>query len=115
MKLLVCGGRGYNDYAKVSMALDRAAHVTPIDRLIHGGASGADSLAGQWAESRGVPVDVFQADWKKLGQIAGPVRNQRMLDEGKPNGVIAFPGGTGTADMCRRATAAGIKIWKPYG
>src|SRR5262249_25506155 len=32
----------------------------------------------------------------------------------KPDGVVAFPGGTGTADMIRRAKKAGLEVWKPY-
>jgi predicted Rossmann-fold nucleotide-binding protein len=36
-----------------------------------------------------------------------------MLDM-KPDGVVAFPGGDGTADMVRRARAAGVKVWEPY-
>jgi ABC-type sugar transport system substrate-binding protein len=33
-----------------------------------------------------------------------------MLDEGKPDIVVAFPGGTGTADMVRRARKAGVVV-----
>ena len=33
-----------------------------------------------------------------------------MLDEGKPDLVIAFPGGRGTADMVRKANRAGVKV-----
>jgi hypothetical protein len=35
-----------------------------------------------------------------------------MLDEGKPDLVVAFPGGTGTADMVKRAELAGVKVVK---
>jgi predicted Rossmann-fold nucleotide-binding protein len=31
----------------------------------------------------------------------------------RPDVVIAFPGGAGTADMVRAATAAGVKVWQP--
>lgn len=41
---------------------------------------------------------------------AGPDRNQRMIDEGRPGLVIAFPGGDGTADMIHRAQEAGIEV-----
>ena len=27
----------------------------------------------------------YPADWDKFGRAAGPIRNQQMLDEGKPN------------------------------
>ena len=48
----------------------------------------------------------------QLGLSAGPARNQRMLDEGKPDAGIAFPGGPGTADMTRRLKEAGIPVWE---
>lgn len=37
-------------------------------------------------------------------------RIQYDLDHGKPDLVVAFPGGSGTADMVRRAEAAGLTI-----
>lgn len=45
-----------------------------------------------------------------LDRSAGPKRNQRMLDKGKPDLVLAFPGGDGTADMVRKAKSAGVPI-----
>lgn len=33
-----------------------------------------------------------------------------MLSEGKPSLVVAFPGGEGTADMVRKARAAGVEV-----
>jgi len=44
------------------------------------------------------------------GRAAGPVRNAQMLAEGKPDFVVAFPGGRGTADMCKQARARGVKV-----
>jgi hypothetical protein len=67
-------------------------------------------MAGEWADVFGVPFRIFPANWKKHGRAAGPMRNQQMLDEGKPDLVIAFPGGSGTADMVRRAKAAGVPV-----
>ena len=72
--------------------------------VIHGGARGADDLARQWGEiSVGIEGVEFRADWTAHGKAAGMIRNQRMLDEGRPDLVVAFPGGRGTADMVRRA------------
>jgi hypothetical protein len=53
---------------------------------------------------------VYPADWAKHGRAASPIRNQQMLDEGRPNLVVAFPGGRGTADMVRRARSAGVEV-----
>lgn len=44
------------------------------------------------------------------GKAAGPIRNQRMLDDGKPDRVLAFPGGRGTANMVKLAKAAGVPV-----
>jgi len=112
--IIVCGGRNYQDRERVFAALDRAHAKRRITLLVHGGAPGADTLAGEWAKERGVWVQVFEADWDRHGKAAGPMRNQAMLDAGC-GGVIAFPGGSGTADMCRRAERAGVKVWRPFG
>lgn len=106
MRVLVCGGRKYGDAAEVNRALNEL----PVSLVIEGGASGADLLAKLWAQSNCVPCETYEADWDKYGKTAGPIRNQRMIDEGKPEVVVALPGGPGTADMVRRARAAGIKV-----
>ena len=115
MRILVCGGRDYTNKEAVFCALDAVHAKRGVTCIIHGDARGADSLGKEWAISVGVEHIPFPADWNKHGKRAGPIRNQQMLDEGKPDGVVAFPGGVGTADMCRRAEAAGLKVWKPYG
>jgi hypothetical protein len=127
MRVLVCGGRMYGRVADdcppelLAQERERAGrervtlyryldrHKAEISVVIHGGANGADEWADKWAADRIVPQHSFKADWKAHGRAAGPIRNQRMIDEGKPDLVIAFPGGRGTADMVRRAQAAGIE------
>ena len=111
MRVLVCGGRDFDNAAFVfNMLSEYEEHYGPFSHLIHGGATGADTEAGNWAKYRHLPQTVYQAAWRKHGKKAGPMRNQRMLDEGKPDLVIAFPGGKGTADMMRRAEAAGVPV-----
>lgn len=110
MKVIVCGGRNFDDRPLCKYTLDLIHAATPITCVIHGGASGADTLAGQWAADNGVPVKVYPADWKTHGRAAGPIRNALMLDTEKPDLVVALPGGRGTADMTRRAKAAGTNV-----
>ena len=111
MMVLVCGGRGHTDRDYVWRELNRIDEKRgPISVVIHGYASGVDSQAMKWARACGRKVFGFRADWRKHGRAAGPIRNQRMLDEGKPDLVVAFPGGRGTADMVRRAKAAGVEM-----
>lgn len=108
MRVLVCGGRNYHDQRKLYSVLDRAGVTT----LIEGGARGADRLAREWALARLVTIETFEAEWDKYGNAAGPIRNTRMIDEGRPDVVIAFPSGSGTADMVRKAERAGIHVIK---
>ena len=113
LRVIVCGGRSYDDRSAVYAALDRLHVDTPLVRLIHGAATGADTLAHEWAVERGIMDEAFPANWEKNGRAAGPIRNKAMIILGKPHLVVAFPGGHGTADMVRRARAAGIEVWKP--
>lgn len=112
MKLLVCGGRNYADKQHLFATLDAAHRKRPITQLIHGAARGADSLAGEWCLFRGIPEIAVPAEWDKYGKRAGSIRNEVMLAM-NPDGVIAFPGGSGTAHMVRIAKAAGVTVWEP--
>lgn len=114
-RVIVCGGRDYSNEDSIWHFLTYLHRKAPIALLIHGGATGADAIASQWAIQHRVRQLPFPADWKKHGKSAGPIRNQAMIDEGKPDMVIAFPGGKGTADMKRRAQAAGIELHDYHG
>ncbi len=106
MKVLVCGGRDFNDYKTIKETLDAYSNITEI---IHGAARGADTLGGRYGRETGIPVTEFPADWEAYGKAAGVVRNRRMLDE-RPELVVAFPGGRGTQNMIDQATKAGVPV-----
>lgn len=111
MRVIVCGGRDYNDTAKTRTVL---LALYGADTLVHGDARGADRTAAAIGESLGFNVERWPADWNAHGKAAGPIRNQQMLDAGADL-VVAFPGGQGTADMVRRARAAGVTVLKVDG
>lgn len=108
-RVLVCGGRDYADYHTVFEVLDGLHRGTGISVILEGGALGADRFARHWAQQRGVDYHTFEAEWH-LGRSAGPIRNARMLAEGKPDLVIAFPGRKGTQNMVDQAFAARVPI-----
>jgi hypothetical protein len=112
-RVLVCGGRDFTDKVFLVRALDLLHGLKAFTLLIHGGAKGADWMAGKWAEWRKVPVREFAADWDSHGSAAGPLRNTAMLREGAPDLVVAFPGGRGTADMVAKARAAEVPVIEP--
>jgi len=108
--VLVCGGRDYSDRKRLFEVLDAHHAASPIEVLIEGGANGADRLAASWADLNYVAKMTFPADWITHGRAAGPIRNKQMLDEGKPDLVLAFPGGNGTQNMIRQAQKAGVTV-----
>ena len=111
-RILVTGGRDYMRGDWVNGALDMHAEDHVIDAIIQGDCpTGADMLARRWAIANNHHLERYPADWRAHGKAAGPIRNQQMIDEGRPTMVFAFPGGRGTADMVRRAKAAGIPVY----
>jgi hypothetical protein len=118
VRLLVCGARDYADREYLFSVLD--AYEPVADVVIEGEAKGADTLAREWAEANAVPIDPYPADWERYYRAAGPIRNQRMLDEGKPDLVLAFHDdierSRGTKDMVARARKAGVpvRVLKPW-
>jgi hypothetical protein len=116
MRILVCGDRNWMDYKKILDTLREydAFNIQDLPIVIDGEAPGADSLAHLAATKLGFARHRFHADWRKYGRAAGPIRNQQMLDEGKPDLVIAFHGNIeaskGTKDMVRRARKAGVSV-----
>jgi hypothetical protein len=113
MRILVCGGRDFNDSALLSKVLSQHSNKDSV--IIQGEAQGADYLARVWAVQNNLPFESYLANWKKYGKRAGYIRNVQMLNEGKPNLVIAFPGGKGTQMMINLAEAAGVPVVKVNG
>lgn len=117
--VLVTGGRDYKDREKVFDILDEINPGT----LIEGGASGVDRLAKEWAESRGVDVLSFPAQWDQHGKSAGPIRNRQMAEflqdaeqQHAVNGlVVVFPGGKGTANMRETAERMCLTVFEVFG
>jgi hypothetical protein len=116
MNILVCGGREFDNLELLEKILSPFFWQPGKVSWIFGDAKGADFLTRVWLKRmfrRGYAEKYYQefkADWKKHGPAAGPIRNQQMLDEGKPDLVVAFPGGRGTADMVLRAKLAGVPV-----
>lgn len=124
-RVLVCGGRNFGikfdrdgneisrNHAEVALlirVLDELYEKEDFKVLIEGEANGADKTSAWWAKAYDIEIAPYPAKWNLYGRSAGYVRNQQMLDEGKPDLVIAFPGGKGTMMMTRLASTAGVKV-----
>lgn len=108
---IVCGGRDFTDQKMFAAAMGDLIRFRGMPEcVVNGGARGADLMAKEWAERHGIEARSVAADWGLHGRSAGPRRNQIMLEKYKPDLVVAFPGGRGTADMVRRSRKAGVDV-----
>lgn len=138
MRILVCGGRDFanpkpydhspenkkamDEYIFVQRTLDKIAceyselfnpddNWLPSDLvIISGGAKGVDSAAADWAIVNWINPEIYKPNWFKFKKVAGLIRNQQMLKKGKPDLVVAFPGGRGTNHMVGISKKAGVKV-----
>ena len=122
MRVLICGNREWTHAAPIVNVLEGLLAFVEDQPLvvIEGCATGADSIAHHWRRAH---VDVthehYPADWARYRKAAGVIRNQQMLDEGRPDVVWAFhedlTASKGTADMVRRARKAGVPTYVVSG
>ena len=114
MRLLVCGDRNWNYFPTI---LSFIASLQP-EVVIQGLAKGADCMGKGAARQLGIPCLDFPANWREFGRAAGPIRNQKQLDEGKPTHCLAFhaniDASKGTKDMINRCVKAGIPVRLVY-
>lgn len=111
-RLLVTGGRDFDQPLIVFAALLAYHEIQPITVLGHGDAPGLDRLAAEWAELVSVPVCTYPANWPLHGALAGRVRNAKMLRDFRPDVLMSFPGGNGTSHMTSITEAAQIPVVK---
>lgn len=111
MKIIVTGGRNYDNVQRLANVLDA---LSP-SLVIQGGASGADYWAREWAKFNKVECITYEALWGKEGKAAGPLRNKRMIEENPDAIVIAFAGGRGTENCYDQAFQDGLIVLRVYG
>lgn len=112
-KALVCGGRDFDDVDFIVARLNEIHSFRQISTLIAGGARGTDTIAELWADELGVSKGIYkitEEDWNRYGKSAGPRRNEHMLKTERPDVVVGFPGGNGTAHMLDIARKAGVEV-----
>jgi hypothetical protein len=117
MRVLVCGDRLWTDRRAVEAQIVKLLSETDDPErlmIIEGGALGADRIAWEIAKQYRLLHMQYRAEWEKYGRAAGPIRNRRMLDEGKPDLVLAFHhnlnASKGTANMVLQAHRAGVPV-----
>ena len=118
MRILICGSRNYNSVQNIMEYLERTPLGPGETTIVHGAARGADSIAGELAESMGFNVEPHPADWDKYGRSAGIRRNIEMLSTGIDH-VVYFSkdleNSKGTSHMVRIAREAGVPAFDGEG
>jgi len=109
MKLIVAGGRDFNDFHVVKMTMARLN--LEISEIVCGMAQGADMMGKMWAMGRGIPIKPFPAHWGTHGKAAGHIRNREMA--AYADALVAFWDGrsVGTHSMIQEARKRGLKVW----
>lgn len=122
-RALIFGGRGFKNWPFLFTSLDLAKDMFGFTEICHGNCGkvdrttgmvieGADMFAGLWAMTRGIKCRSFPADWPKLQNAAGPIRNSQMLDEFLPHIGLGYPmGGSGSANMTSLLRGVGLPVW----
>lgn len=119
-RALVCGSRSGRPTPEDRAWLIEILRRHRIVEVVHGGATGYDSWAGEVAKELGLPVKVFPAHWRghdgAYRPWAGPERNRmavRYICRFTGSFVVAFPGGTGTGSTIWYAEKLGVEIMRP--
>ena len=116
MRLLVFGDRNWEDPKRVEFMIlgywDQFGCYEDEFVVISGGAPGADTHAREACEKHNFDFIEYPAKWNIYGRAAGIIRNQQMIDEGKPTDGIGFhkdiSNSKGSKDMLQRLTKHGI-------
>ena len=115
VRVLVTGSRNWEDRQMIEEVLGEIRSRYGIIRedvvIVHGGARGADRMAGWIAGQLGMKVEVHPADWERHGKRAGFVRNEEMVNS-QPDLVVCFmrDASAGTRMTLRLAMKAGIPV-----
>ncbi|MGQ5176980.1 DUF2493 domain-containing protein [Bacillus halotolerans] len=111
IKVIVAGGRDFNDYELLRRKLDSALRNRQKEKIIivSGKARGADSLGERYAREKGYEISEHPADWDKFGKAAGYIRNKEMAEEA--DALMAFWDGKsrGTKHMIDLAKKNGLR------
>lgn len=86
MRIAIIGSRSFDNYEYLKKCL--LQYITKGSHIISGGASGADSLAQQFAKEHGLPITIYYPDWNNLGKKAGFIRNKTIIENSDL--VVAF-------------------------
>ena len=126
MKLLITGSRNYHDYKALCSTIDELIITLQLQEemdnapteILHGGAKGADELAGIYAKLHGIPCTVILPDYAKHHPKKAPLERNTKLVAAAQYTIALYGAGRdgkgGTADTARKTKAARKHLLERY-
>ncbi len=112
-RVLFTGGRKYDNYGELMQFMHDKFPLFDKDVVFcQGEAKGLDLMIKGYLKGNGYPVFGMDAQWIHYKDAAGSLRNKWMRDFFMPDLLIAFPGGSGTANMIELCNEKQITIWR---
>lgn len=115
MRVIIAGGRDFNDYELLEEKCNAILPNEYEPEIVCGKARGADTLGELYAKQYNLEIKYFPANWDLYGKRAGYIRNQQMALYAKENNgvLIAFWDGKskGTKHMIDLANKHGLKVF----
>lgn len=112
-RIVVAGCRDFNNYEVAKNHIDFC--IQNIRKkfelvFVSGGCKGADALGERYARENGFEIEIYEAEWGKYGNAAGPIRNKKMAEVS--DYVICFWDGKsrGTRSMIKEAKEKGKTV-----
>lgn len=112
-KVIIAGSRGFSNYKLLREQCNkylREKRKTSNIIIVSGHARGADTLGEKYAQDEGFDLEIYPAQWKKLGKQAGYRRNEQMAEVA--DALIAFWDGEskGTKHMIDIMNAKSLQV-----
>ena len=110
MKIIIAGGRDFNDYEMLCRRVDNILSRQTEIEIVSGRARGADQLGEKYGKERDYKISYFAANWDLHKKAAGYIRNIEMGEYA--DALILFWDGKskGSKHMLKIATDKELKI-----
>ncbi len=110
MKVAIIGNRTFRNRDFFFQKMSKVKEEFNIDKIISGGAKGADTFGELFAVKNNIPIEIFYPDWDKYGKGAGFIRNSLIIENSDL--IIAFwdESSNGTKDSIKKGEKNKKKI-----
>lgn len=107
-RILITGSRDWPEEQKDTIELALVLYLSNVEggeevTVVHGGARGADVMAGELAKGMNLQVEVHaltKKDWDRDGKKAGFIRNSKMVELGADICLAFIKDNSRGATMC---------------